>query len=95
MNFLKYLIISIFFMSCGTNNTCGSYGKIIYNLGFVGCDFILEIDGALYEPKNLSDWDNFIYYIDTQEVSIDYQFTNEFSNCSGLEKIDVFCLTNI
>jgi hypothetical protein len=33
--------------------------------------------------------------VDTQEVYIDYQFTNEFSTCSGLEKIDLYCLTNI
>jgi hypothetical protein len=95
MNFLKYLVISFFFISCETNYTCGSSAKVIYNLGFVGCDFLIEIDGDLYEPNNLSDWGNFIYYVDTQEVSIDFQYTNEFSTCSGLEKIDVFCLTNI
>ena len=54
----------------------------------------LLINGVLYEPNNLNEWQNFLLYIDTQDVYIDYQFTNEISICSGLEKIDIYCLTN-
>ena len=97
MNFFNSFILFTFFLlvSCGTNNTCSTASRVIYNLGFIGCDYLIEIDGVLYEPNNLNDWQNFIFYVDTQEVYIDYQFTNEFSTCSGLEKIDLYCLTNI
>lgn len=96
MNFLKYFFVIVFYfcVSCGNNNTCGSPSKVIYNLGFIGCDYLIEINGVLYEPNNLNEWQTFLLYIDTQDVYIDYQFTNEISICSGLEKIDIYCLTN-
>lgn len=99
MNFLKLLFIYFFLLllaaNCSTNNSCGQDANIVYNLGFSGCDYLIDLDGQLYEPSNLNEWQDFMFYTDTQSVVIDFQFTNEFSTCSGLEKIDIFCLTNI
>ena len=92
---LKLLLLLGGFFSCDGNNTCGSSAKVIYNLGYPNCTFLIDINGSLFEPTNISQWDTFLFYVDTQDVYIDYQFKNEFSTCSGLEKIDVFCLTNI
>ena len=69
--------------------------KIIYQLGFPGCDYLIEINEQLYEADNLNEWQNFLFYVDTQYVDLDFIYTNEISNCSGLEKINIFCLRNI
>jgi hypothetical protein len=98
MKLIKISIILVFsamFLSCGENNTCGQDAKIIYNLGFTDCEFFIEINGDVYEPTNISQWNDYIFYLDTQYVSIDYQFTNEFSNCGAIRKIEIFCLNNM
>ena len=88
--FLTHLLIG-----CTPTYTCSNNAKITYNLGLNGCEYLFLIDGQLFEAENLDEWQNFLYYTDTQDVMIEYQYLNEFSICSGLEKIDVFCLTNI
>jgi hypothetical protein len=98
MKFFKFLIFFtfiLFFNACGTNNQCGVNAKIIYQLGFPGCDYLIEINELLYEANNLNEWQNFLFYTDTQYVDLDFTYTNEISNCSGLEKINIFCLRNI
>ena len=95
INLLIYFSFILFFNTCGTNNQCGVNAKIVYQLGFPGCDYLIEINGSLYEANNLNEWQNFLFYVDTQYVDLDYVFTNEISICSGLEKINIFCLRNI
>tara|TARA_B110001450_G_scaffold145056_1_gene135617 strand:- start:151 stop:450 length:300 start_codon:yes stop_codon:yes gene_type:complete len=87
--------LTIILIKCTPNYSCTNTAKITYNLGLNGCEYLFLIDGQLYEAENLDEWQNFLFYTDTQEVMIEYQYLNDFSLCSGLEKIDVFCLTNI
>tara|TARA_B110000483_G_C18063959_1_gene491415 strand:- start:14 stop:304 length:291 start_codon:yes stop_codon:yes gene_type:complete len=96
MKFALYNLFFIFFIfGCEPNYTCSVNAKITYNLGFNNCEYLFLIDGKMYEATNLHEWQNFLFYTDTQEVMIEYQYLNDFSLCSGLEKIDIFCLTNI
>ena len=98
MKLIKIYILILFstmFFSCGQNNTCGQNAKIIYNLGFPDCEFFVEINGDVYEPTNISQWEDYIFYLDTQYVSIDYQFISEFSACGAIRKIEIFCMNNI
>ena len=81
-----FLIVFYFCVSCGNNNTCGSASKVIYNLGFIGCDYLVEINGVLYEPNNLNEWQTFLLYIDT---IVQFEMIDDAANCIILHAVFV------
>ena len=92
---ISAFFLTLLLIGCNPTYTCSNTAKISYNVGLNVCEYLFLIDGQLFEADNLDEWQNFLYYTDTQDVMIEYQYLNDFSICSGLEKIDVFCLTNI
>ena len=80
MGWVRSLDDFLGFFSCDGNNTCGSSAKVIYNLGYPNCTFLIDINGSLFEPTNISQWDTFLFYFDTEDVYIAYPFLIAFSS---------------
>jgi hypothetical protein len=93
--FLTFLfIVLIFSSSCRKNSSCSVSADLLYYGNLGECPFIIKANGMFFEPLNMHEWVNFLTYEDTQKVMIDYSIYPDFSQCSGIDQINVLCLTS-
>lgn len=91
---ISIILISYFLLTSSSCNRvdCAKQGYIIL-IGIGGsCDILISVEGILYEPTNILDYQYAITYKDSQKVDLDYQLLGNSSLCGASDQIEIFCL---
>jgi len=89
---LSFLLI--LFVSCNKDRACpGSVEGVIHNYaGLDGCGWVIEINGSIYEPININDF-NVDFLVEGKEVNVSYEEKEAGSICMVGPTIFINCLS--
>ena len=90
--FLSFLLI--LFGSCNKDRACpGSVEGVMHNYaGLDGCGWVIEINGSIYEPTNINDF-NANFLVEGKQVSVIYEEKQAASICMVGQTITISCLS--
>jgi hypothetical protein len=86
--------LSILFVSCKKDRACpGSVEGVMHNYaGLDGCGWVIEINGFIYEPININDF-NGNFLVEGKEVNVSYEEKGMASICMVGPTILINCLS--
>ena len=90
--FLSFLLI--LFGSCNKDRACpGSVEGVMHNYaGLDGCGWVIEINGSIYEPTNINDF-NANFLVEGKKVNVSYEEKGMASICMVGPTIFISCLS--
>ena len=90
--FLSFLLL--LFVSCNNDRACpGSEKGIMHNYtGLDGCGWVIEINGSIYEPTNINDF-NANFLVEGKQVNVIYEEKQAASICMVGQTITISCLS--
>ena len=90
--FLSFLLI--LFGSCNKDRACpGSVEGVMHNYaGLDGCGWVIEINGSIYEPTNINDF-NANFLVEGKQVNVSYEEKGMASICMVGPTIFISCLS--
>ncbi len=90
--FLSFLLI--LFVSCNKDRACpGSVDGVMHNYaGLDGCGWVIEINGSIYEPTNINDF-NANFLVEGKQVNVIYEEKEAGSICMVGPTIFISCLS--
>ena len=90
--FLSFLLI--LFGSCNKDRACpGSVEGVMHNYaGLDGCGWVIEINGSIYEPTNINDF-NANFLVEGKQVNVIYEEKQAASICMVGTTISISCLS--
>ena len=90
--FLSFLFL--LFVSCNKDRACpGSEKGVMHNYaGLDGCGWVIEINGSIYEPTNINDF-NASFLVEGRQVNVIYEEKEAGSICMVGQTITISCLS--
>ena len=90
--FLSFLFL--LFVSCNKDRDCpGSVKGVMHNYtGLDGCGWVIEINGSIYEPTNINDF-NANFLVEGKQVNVIYEEIQAASICMVGQTITISCLS--
>ncbi len=89
---LSFLLI--LFLSCNKDRACpDSVDGVMHNYaGLDGCGWVIEINGSIYEPTNINDF-NASFLVEGKQVNVIYEEKQAASICMVGQTITISCLS--
>lgn len=90
--FLSFIFL--LFVSCNKDRACpGSVEGVMHNYaGLDGCGWVIEINGSIYEPTNINDF-NANFLVEGKQVNVIYEEKQAASICMVGTTITISCLS--
>ncbi len=90
--FLSFIFL--LFVSCNKDRACpGSVEGVMHNYaGLDGCGWVIEINGSIYEPTNINDF-NANFLVEGKKVNVIYEEKQAASICMVGTTITISCLS--
>ena len=90
--FLSFIFL--LFVSCNKDRACpGSVEGVMHNYaGLDGCGWVIEINGSIYEPTNINDF-NANFLVEGKKVNVIYEEKQAASICMVGQTITISCLS--
>ena len=90
--FLSFIFL--LFVSCNKDRACpGSVEGVMHNYaGLDGCGWVIEINGSIYEPTNINDF-NANFLVEGKQVNVIYEEKQAASICMVGTTISISCLS--
>ena len=90
--FLSFIFL--LFVSCNKDRACpGSVEGVMHNYaGLDGCGWVIEINGSIYEPTNINDF-NANFLVEGKQVNVIYEEKQAASICMVGPTISISCLS--
>ena len=90
--FLSFIFL--LFVSCNKDRACpGSVEGVMHNYaGLDGCGWVIEINGSIYEPTNINDF-NANFLVEGKQVNVIYEEKQAASICMVGPTITISCLS--
>jgi len=86
------LILSIVITGCSKNLCPNSELGVFHNYaGLDGCGWVIEINGSIYEPTNINDF-NVDFLVEGKKVKVIYEEKGMASICMVGPTISILCI---